>query len=122
MVKTNFRVMCLIASLGIMLSGCTNNIFDTPGPNEFLVEESRALAIPPDFDLQPPSETARNDRPEDAETPGSEPAPTELEVAARDVEGATAEDPEELAKKIEEEKSKKKVGKTGFQRLIGTIF
>ena len=121
MVKTKFHVMFVIAALGIMLSGCAD-IFNPPGPNEFLVEESRALAIPPDFDLQPPSETARNDVPDEDETPGVEAPPTDLEVAARDVEGATAEDPEELAKKIEEEKDKKKVGKTGLQRLIGTIF
>jgi len=121
MIKTKLRVTGLIVVLAIALSGCTN-LFDSPGPNEFLVEESRALAIPPDFDLAPPSETARNDAPEEAETPGTETAPTDLEVAARDVEGATAEDPEELAKRIEEEKSKPKPGKTAFQRLYGLVF
>lgn len=115
-------MMCLIAALGIMLSGCSD-IFSNPTPNEFLVEESRALSIPPDFDLHPPSETAKNDEPSEDETPGVEPAPTELEVATREVEGATADDPEEIAKKIEEEKEKKKKsGKSGFRRLMGAIF
>ena len=121
MLKSKFHVMCLIAVFGVALSGCSN-IFDSPGPNEFLVEESRALAIPPDFDLQPPSETAKNHQPDEDETPGVEKAPTELEIASRKVEGATAEDPDELAKKIEEEKSKPKSGKTGFQSLLGSIF
>jgi len=121
MVKTKIRVISLIAVLGIGLSGCAN-FFNPPGPNEFLVEESRALAIPPDFDLIPPSEAARNDVPDVAETPGVEAPPTDLEVASRKVEGATAEDPEELAKKIEEEKNKTKPGKSGFQRLLGSIF
>jgi len=121
MVKTKLRLISLIALFGIVLSGCSN-LFDNPGPNEFLVEESRSLAIPPDFDLIPPSEAARNDVPNQDETPGVEPPPTELEIAAREVEGATAEDPEELAKKIEEEKSKGKPKKSGFRRLIGSIF
>jgi len=121
MVKTKFQIMGAMAALGIVLGGCSN-IFDNPGPNEFMVEESRALVIPPDFDLKPPSEAARNDAPGEAETPGVEPAPTKLEVAARKVEGSTAEDPEELAKKLEEEKKKPKVEQTGFAKLIGSIF
>ncbi len=121
MVRTNFRVMSLIAVFSLVLSGCAN-FFNPPGPNEFLVEESRALAIPPDFDLIPPSEAARNDVPNEAETPGVEAPPTELAIASRKVEGATAEDPEELAKKIEEEKNKPKPGKSGFRRLLGSIF
>jgi len=121
MIKSELRVTGLIVVLAIVLSGCTN-LFDTPGPNEFLVEESRALAIPPDFDLAPPSETARNNVPDEDETPGTEIVPTDLEIAGREVEGATAEDPEELARKIEEEKSKPKPGKTAFQRLYGLVF
>jgi len=121
MLKTKFRLIGFITVTAIVLSGCSN-IFNPPGPNEFLVEESRALAIPPDFDLAPPSETARNDVLDDDETPGVEAPPTDLEIAARKVEGATAEDPEELAKKIEEEKNAPKPGKSGFERLIGSIF
>jgi len=121
MLKTKFRIIGLIVVTGIVVSGCSN-IFNPPGPNEFLVEESRALAIPPDFDLAPPSEAARNDVPDADETPGVEAPPTELELAAREVEGATAEDPDELAKQIEEEKNAPKPGKSGFERLIGSIF
>ncbi len=121
MVKTKIRVIGLTVALGIALSGCSN-IFNPPGPNEFLVEESRALAIPPDFDLVPPSEAARNDVPDQDETPGVEAPPTDLEIAARQVEGATAEDPDELAKQIAEEKDAPKPGKSGFERLIGSIF
>ncbi len=119
MLKTKIRLIGLTVTLGIALSGCSN-IFNPPGPNEFLVEESRALAIPPDFDLAPPSEAARNDVPD--ETPGVEAPPTDLEIAARQVEGATAEDPDELAKQIAEEKDAPKPGKSGFERLIGSIF
>jgi len=121
MVKTKVRAIGLTVALGIALSGCAN-IFNPPGPNEFLVEESRALSIPPDFDLAPPSEAARNDVPDQDETPGVEAPPTELEIAGRKVEGATAEDPDELAKQIEEEKNAPKPGQSGFERLIGSIF
>tara|TARA_R110002110_G_scaffold321421_1_gene534014 strand:+ start:418 stop:783 length:366 start_codon:yes stop_codon:yes gene_type:complete len=121
MVKTKIRLIGLTVTLGLVLSGCSN-LFNPPGPNEFLVEESRALAIPPDFDLAPPSEAARNDVPNEDDTPGIEPAPSDLEIASRSVEGATAEDPEELAKRIKEEKDAPKPGKSGFQRLIGSIF
>ncbi len=121
MLKTKFRVIGLIAALGIALSGCSG-IFNPPGPNEFLVEESRALAIPPDFDLAPPSEAARNDVPDQDETPGVEAPPSDLEIAARQVEGATAEDPDELTKQIEDEKNAPKPGESGLERLIGSIF
>lgn len=117
MAKSKLLVICIFTVLGLGLSGCSS-VFDTPSPNEFLVEESRSLAIPPDFDLRPPSETARNDVPNEDDTPGIEAAPTDLEVASRTVEGATAEDPDELAKQIEEEKKKPKSSKTGLQRLM----
>ncbi len=121
MTKLNLRIICIASVAGLLVSGCSN-IFDNPGPNEFLVEESRSLAIPPDFDLRPPSEAARNDVPGDEELPGTEVAPTDLEVASRDVEGATAEDPEDLQKKLEEEKKTKKTGKSGFRWLVDKIF
>lgn len=122
MMKSKILLSGLIVTTGLLLSGC--GLLDNPGPNEFLVEESRSLAIPPDFDLSPPSETAKNDKGDD-ELPGTEAAPSDLEVASRNVEGATAEDPDDQAKKLKEEskdKPKNGAGTRGLSWLVGKIF
>lgn len=123
MMKSKLLLPGLIVTTGLLLGSC--GMLDNPGPNEFLVEESRSLAIPPDFDLRPPSDTAKNDVPGDDELPGSETAPSDLEVASRAVEGATTEDPDDQAKKLKEEskdKPKNGAGTAGLSWLVDKIF
>ena len=121
--KSKLLLSSLIVTTGLLLNGC--GIFDSPGPNEFLVEESRSLAIPPDFDLRPPSDAAKNDKGVDDDLPGTERAPSDLEVASREVEGATTEDPDDQAKKLEEERDdtpKNGAGTRGLSWLVDKIF
>lgn len=119
-----FKIVGLTIATGLILGGCSQ-VFDNPGPNEFLVQESRSLAIPPDYDLRPPSAAAKNDTGVNDDLPGTETAPSDLEVASRSVEGATTEDPDAQAREIKEAskgKPKNGAGSQGFSWLVNKIF
>ena len=55
------RIICLVTLILTMLSGCSNKAKQSLGlvttaPNEYQVQRSKSLEIPPHYDLQKPVE------------------------------------------------------------------